>query len=61
MEIPIHQSRLQQLEAQHADEETLRDMRRSEILATEMNKLEQGYFLSLNVIGANSAIALAVL
>ena len=53
------QSRLQQLELAKAGEEELADIRHSEALTTDARKVKEGYFLSIQLIGALSSISLS--
>jgi len=57
--VPI--SKLQQLELAHADEGQLVDIKRSDALTTELEKVERGYFLSPQIVGSISSITVAVL
>lgn len=53
------QSKLQQLELAKAGEEELADIRHSEALTTDARKVKEGYFLSIQLIGALSSISLS--
>ncbi|KAB8226724.1 hypothetical protein BDV33DRAFT_197715 [Aspergillus novoparasiticus] len=51
-------SKLQQLELSRADEGTIEDYRHSEALTTSSSKVERGYFLSVELIGALIGLSL---
>jgi len=57
MQLP--KSKLQQLELAKAGEEELADIRHSEALTTDARKVKEGYFLSIQLIGALSSISLS--
>jgi hypothetical protein len=52
-------SKLQELELAAAGEEELADIRHSAALATDSKKVKEGYFLSLQLIGALCSISLS--
>ena len=54
-------SKLYQLELQNADDGQLTDIRRSDALTTKLEEVKHGYFLSPQIIGSITAIALATL
>ena len=57
----IANSKLKQLELDHADEGLLVDIRRSDGLTTKMDEVGKGYFISPQLIGSITSIALALL
>jgi MFS family permease len=59
MKSHAYESKLQQLETEHATEGQLLDIQRSNALATEENELERGYFYSFKVIGSVASISLS--
>ena len=52
-------SKLQELELAKAGEEELADIRHSNALTTDSRKVKEGYFLSLQLIGALASISLS--
>ena len=52
---------LGELEIAHADEGQLVDIKRSDALTTELERVDRGYFISPQLVGSVSAIALATL
>jgi hypothetical protein len=59
MKSQAYESKLQQLELEHATEGQLLDIQRSDALATEENELERGYFYSFKIIGSIASISLS--
>jgi hypothetical protein len=59
MKAHAYESKLQQLETEHATEGQLLDIKRSDALATEENELERGYFYSFKTIGSVASISLS--
>jgi len=53
-------TKLQELALAHADEGTLQDIRNSNALATDADKTEKGYFISLRLIGSICSLGTAV-
>lgn len=53
------QSKLQRLELAHADEGQLADIRRSDALTAESKDLENGYFLSVGLVGSVAGVSLS--
>ena len=52
-------SKLQELELARAGEEELADIRHSRALTTDVREVKEGYFLSLQLIGALASISLS--
>lgn len=53
-------TKLQELALAHADEGTLDDIRNSDALATDAGKTEEGYFMSIRLLGSIISLGTAV-
>ena len=61
MDATMVETKLQQLELSHANEDTLSDIRHAGALATEQQKLEAGYFLSTRLVFSVLGVSLSTL